>query len=318
MEGPEHPVTESMVTNDTHKKDRSALARLLEYLVKTAENQKAYFETRQFVLPSIEDYTDEEGHIHFPQDIGPLLDGCMTNGRYSEADWWVTTISGLARQLEAGGDLAIPGNDGSAKAGTGNADATASPAADRDRFQVEYLEDLSRAREKPIEEALVAIRRASLLDDLVSGSGAAVMARFAEIHQHADAALALATGQHNVKDGERRAIGPSGVAANGPVIGPVPAYECDFSVGQPVRIMSASNGEDPDKVWFITGIQWRHQRGRTDFGWDITLASREDIERGYGATDGFRPEELVAAFCLPKRFEDRIAARAHENGEPSP
>lgn len=78
--------------------------------------------------------------------------------------------------------------------------------------------------------------------------------------------------------------------------GPVPVYECEFQVGQAVHVAEPSHGEDPDQVLFISGIEWRHQRDRADHGWNITVVSRADVERGYGATDGYRPEDLRPAF----------------------
>lgn len=72
---------------------------------------------------------------------------------------------------------------------------------------------------------------------------------------------------------------------------PVPTYECEFRIGQSVRIADPYAEEDPDRVFYVTAINWEY---RTLPRWDITIASAEDIARGYGATDGFSPQDLIA------------------------
>ncbi|GGA99938.1 hypothetical protein GCM10011491_30240 [Brucella endophytica] len=62
-----------------------------------AEAQKAYWNVTQRALPSIEDYLDEHGELSLPADISPLLQQASANGRYSEADWWLSTLSAIAQ-----------------------------------------------------------------------------------------------------------------------------------------------------------------------------------------------------------------------------
>jgi len=81
--------------------DEIARARLqgkleaIEELERKATVQRAYFDQKQMTLPGLEDYIDPEGALSLPQDIGPLLAGRETNGRFSEADWWLNTIQAL-------------------------------------------------------------------------------------------------------------------------------------------------------------------------------------------------------------------------------
>src|SRR5690606_28693838 len=99
--------------------------------------------------------------------------------------------------------------------------------------------------------------------------------------------------------------------------GPVPTYECEFRIGQPVRIAKPAPGEDAGcefrigqpvriakpapgedagAIYYVTGIEWEH-RMVPQRGWDITIASREDIERGNGQTDGYAPSDLLPALA---------------------
>lgn len=76
--------------------------------------------------------------------------------------------------------------------------------------------------------------------------------------------------------------------------GPVPTYECEFRVGQPVRLANPYAEDDPDRTFYVTGIDWEY-RSVVGHGWNITVATAEEIARGYGATDGFTPSDLTAA-----------------------
>lgn len=76
--------------------------------------------------------------------------------------------------------------------------------------------------------------------------------------------------------------------------GPVPTHECPFHIGQPVRLANPYAEEDPEAVFYVTGISWEHRMVRAR-GWNIMIASKEDIEKGYGQTDGFAPDDLLAA-----------------------
>ena len=69
-----------------------AAAEALRGLEAAAERQKDYFGRRQAELPSIEDYTNADAVLNLPDDIGPLLSQSHFNGRYSEADWWLSTV----------------------------------------------------------------------------------------------------------------------------------------------------------------------------------------------------------------------------------
>jgi hypothetical protein len=64
----------------------------LDRLEEIAKAQKAYHDRKQHEFPSVDDFLDEEGELHLPADIGPLLSQSSYNGRYSEADWWISTI----------------------------------------------------------------------------------------------------------------------------------------------------------------------------------------------------------------------------------
>ncbi|PWJ80577.1 hypothetical protein C7441_112119 [Pseudaminobacter salicylatoxidans] len=75
---------------------------------------------------------------------------------------------------------------------------------------------------------------------------------------------------------------------------PVPTHECPFSVGQPVRLTSPYPEDDPEAVFYVTGITWEH-RMVARRGWNIMIASKDDIEKGYGQTDGFAPDDLLSA-----------------------
>ncbi|MER8506660.1 hypothetical protein NKH91_17520 [Mesorhizobium sp. M0894] len=66
---------------------------VLKALKAKAETQRAYFNEKQHQFPSVEDFTDADGNLTLPDDISPLLQHAEANGRYSEADWWLYTIS---------------------------------------------------------------------------------------------------------------------------------------------------------------------------------------------------------------------------------
>lgn len=74
---------------------------------------------------------------------------------------------------------------------------------------------------------------------------------------------------------------------------PVPSHECDFRVGQPVKLANPYPEDDPDQIYFVTGIDWEY-RSVAARGWNITIATAYDIKAGNGATDGFTPADLVA------------------------
>lgn len=81
-----------------------------------------------------------------------------------------------------------------------------------------------------------------------------------------------------------------------PVGGPVPTDECEFRIGQPVRLAEPYAGDDPNLVYFVTGIRWEH-RPVPARGWDITIATAEELAKGHGQTDGFAPSDLRAALA---------------------
>ena len=69
---------------------------------------------------------------------------------------------------------------------------------------------------------------------------------------------------------------------------------CPFRLGQSVRIKP-----DPFGGWqndwtgytmVIVGMRWEYQRGEGKI--NIELASDSEIERGFGATDGFSVDDL--------------------------
>lgn len=74
----------------------------------------------------------------------------------------------------------------------------------------------------------------------------------------------------------------------------VPIYECEFSIGQPVHVIPTTPEEDPEQVWYVVGINWEY-RDVIGRGWNITLATADDIKKRYGQTDGYRPQDLLPA-----------------------
>ncbi|WP_376704728.1 hypothetical protein RQ479_08265 [Mesorhizobium sp. ISC25] len=65
--------------------------------------QKSYFNDKQHKFPSLEDFTDTDGNLSLPHDISPLLRQAEANGRYSEADWWLSTIRSALDAALSGG-----------------------------------------------------------------------------------------------------------------------------------------------------------------------------------------------------------------------
>lgn len=83
----------------------------LDRLEEIAKAQKAYHDRKQHEFPSVDDFLDEEGELHLPADIGPLLSQSSYNGRYSEADWWLSTIQNLkAETIPAPPENHLQGN----------------------------------------------------------------------------------------------------------------------------------------------------------------------------------------------------------------
>jgi hypothetical protein len=77
-----------------------ALARMevLDQLHSKALSQVDYFDRKQREFTCLDDCLDEEGELHLPDDIGPLLRHDHANGRMSEAAWWRDTIQGLKEE----------------------------------------------------------------------------------------------------------------------------------------------------------------------------------------------------------------------------
>ena len=80
---------------------------LLDQLETMAAAQRAYFARKQQEYPSLDDFLDEEGECKLPADIGPLLQQASANGRFSEADWWLSSIRAL-KEKEAVGEEVKP------------------------------------------------------------------------------------------------------------------------------------------------------------------------------------------------------------------
>lgn len=79
-----------------------------------------------------------------------------------------------------------------------------------------------------------------------------------------------------------------------PAGGPVPTRECRLHIGQPVRLANPYPEDDPEAEFYVTGIDWEY-RSCPARGWNITIASKYDIEMGYGQTDGFAPDDLLSS-----------------------
>jgi hypothetical protein len=77
-----------------------ALARMevLDQLHSKALGQVDYFDRKQREFTCLDDCLDEEGELHLPDDIGPLLRHDHANGRMSEAAWWRDTLQGLKEE----------------------------------------------------------------------------------------------------------------------------------------------------------------------------------------------------------------------------
>lgn len=97
---------------------------------------------------------------------------------------------------------------------------------------------------------------------------------------------------------EHRTTPPDASAIRG-ALGPVPTHECSFRIGQPVQMASHHAEDDPSTVYYVTGIRWEHRQVLAR-GWDITIATADDLKRGYGQTDGFAPSDLRAALAGAK------------------
>lgn len=78
---------------------KSALMKALETLGAKAAGQVEYWRRKQTEYPCLEDYWDEDGVLHLPDEISPLLSQKSANGRYSEADWWLSTIRQVASDV---------------------------------------------------------------------------------------------------------------------------------------------------------------------------------------------------------------------------
>lgn len=73
----------------------------IDRLEDIAKAQKAYHDQKQQEFPTVEDFLDDDGELHLPADIGPLLSQSSYNGRYSEADWWLSTIQKVKAEASA-------------------------------------------------------------------------------------------------------------------------------------------------------------------------------------------------------------------------
>lgn len=105
----------------------------IDRLEEIAKAQKAYHDQKQQEFPTVEDFLDDDGELHLPADIGPLLSQSSCNGRYSEADWWLSTIQKL--KAEASGTP--PENQMS---GDIRAAATAAIKAAQDEITIDRIE----------------------------------------------------------------------------------------------------------------------------------------------------------------------------------
>lgn len=92
----------------------------------------------------------------------------------------------------------------------------------------------------------------------------------------------------------RAALSGSGAGGWGTMDNPVPTHECKLRVGQPVKMANPYAEDDPNSIFYVIGIEWEYRMvpGR---GWNITIASKDEIGKQYGATDGFIPSDLLPA-----------------------
>jgi len=61
-------------------------------------------------------------------------------------------------------------------------------------------------------------------------------------------------------------------------------------IGQRVRVVGEYASDWPDEC-IVTGIEFNAVRGV----WNIAIMSKDDIEAGYGSTDGFAEDDLQLA-----------------------
>jgi hypothetical protein len=98
LSGHIHRFAEAWIASRSPGANEGAILNLLEA---KAARQRAYFDRKQRELPGIEDYTDEDGYLTLPNDIGSLLHGREMHGRFCEAAWWLQTILDLKQQRQA-------------------------------------------------------------------------------------------------------------------------------------------------------------------------------------------------------------------------
>lgn len=66
---------------------------------------------------------------------------------------------------------------------------------------------------------------------------------------------------------------------------------CPFRLGQRVRVNDKYIYHNEwHGVFVITGMRWEYQKANGQI--NIEIASDDEIERGYGSTDGFSPNDL--------------------------
>lgn len=89
-------------------------------------------------------------------------------------------------------------------------------------------------------------------------------------------------------------VGVQDLPVAGDTDGPVPTHECEFCIGQAVHLASPYPEDDPNAVYYVTGVTWEH-RFVPHRGWNIAIATAEELSKGHGQTDGFSPSDLRAA-----------------------
>ena len=63
-----------------------------------------------------------------------------------------------------------------------------------------------------------------------------------------------------------------------------------IAIGQTVRLVEDG---DQSEIYFVVGVKYNYRGGAASFGWDIAIATKDEIEKGGGGADGFGMEHLT-------------------------
>src|SRR3546814_17752367 len=87
-----------------------------------------------------------------------------------------------------------------------------------------------------------------------------------------------------------------------------------FRIGSRVRVRPENKyASDWPDVCVVTGMRWEYQRGNGRV--NIEIATDDDIKHGYGATDGWRADDLMTAAALAHTPQPGKAPRREIGGQ---